>query len=81
MRLKIDLLFVARVTNVVKQVVDLGQGYVSQLQKSGDFSSLLQLSFQINTLLFSTSWMSCVDYANTFLKSETMPLVWPVDSC
>jgi len=56
----------------LKSVVSIGRNYIKQLNEATTFNKILQLTFQINTLMFSTTWLSCAEFANSLIdiKSE-----------
>eukprot|EP01102_Stenamoeba_stenopodia_P007470 TRINITY_DN2092_c0_g2_i1.p1 TRINITY_DN2092_c0_g2~~TRINITY_DN2092_c0_g2_i1.p1 ORF type:complete len:1763 (-),score=374.29 TRINITY_DN2092_c0_g2_i1:1009-6297(-) len=54
----------------IKEVVSIGQSYVSQISESKSFDEVLELTFQVNTLFFSDAWIGCINYTNSFLTSK-----------
>jgi hypothetical protein len=54
----------------MKELVETGKSYFNELRRAIDFSKILQLTFQVDSLKFSSTWLSCKHYAESLITTE-----------
>jgi len=66
----------------LKNVLSIGRDYIRQLDlETTSFNKILQLTYQVNTLMFSSTWVSCVDFVDSFLNVTTTIEDFPSTAC
>jgi hypothetical protein len=65
-----SLLFLFPLFEAVSDVVELGRSYIKKLRTTDSFSNILELAFEIDTLMFSSAWFSCEKFARSLVVSK-----------
>jgi hypothetical protein len=65
----------------IKELVGLGRSYFEELRTAIDFSKILQLTFQVDTLKFSSTWLSCKSYSESLISKEEVYQLTDTTSC
>jgi len=55
--------------NEFVSIVDIANRYIKRLEQSQPFNRLLQITFQINSLLFTSAWQGIFDSRNQYGSS------------
>jgi hypothetical protein len=54
----------------IRELVEMGNSYFEGLRTETDFSKILQLTFQVDSLKFTSTWLSCKDYSESLISTE-----------
>jgi len=65
----------------LQRVLTIGRDYIQKLDDVSTFDEVLKLTYQVNTLMFSNTWTSCLDFVDTYLNITSIVAPTPSTVC